>query len=348
MPNIITGFCREVVIFTAMQLNKNIKIFFNYFLGPLLFAWLAFSIYRQIRHQPQLEASWLQVKASFNSYKISYLIAALFLILVNWGVEAWKWKISVATFYPIKFIQAFKAVLSGVTFSVSMPNRVGEYLGRVLYLPEGSRLKTISVTLVGSFAQVLVTLGVGMAGLIVLRGPLLNAYPQIVIWYQFIFYGLLALILILILLYFNVAGAVFLFQRWVKSNKYLYLIESLRNFSVQLLLKILLLSLLRYGVFVVQYILIFYLFGVNVSVATVVSVMSVVFLAMAIIPSVALVEVGMRSEISLKLMGVFSANSLGIGLTSVTVWFINLIIPAIVGSLLILNIKIFAKRNGEV
>ena len=38
-----------------MQLGKNIKIFINYFLGPLLFVWLAFSIYKQILRQPQLE-----------------------------------------------------------------------------------------------------------------------------------------------------------------------------------------------------------------------------------------------------------------------------------------------------
>jgi predicted lipid-binding transport protein (Tim44 family) len=72
-----------------------------------------------------------------------------------------------------------------------------------------------------------------------------------------------------------------------------------------------------------------------------------IFLAMAIVPSIALVEIGVRGEISLKLMGMFSVNSLGIGLTSITVWFMNLIIPAIIGSVLLLNIKIFKKRNQE-
>jgi hypothetical protein len=94
--------------------------------------------------------------------------------------------------------------------------------------------------------------------------------------------------------------------------------------------------------------MLFYLFGVNVSVATIGWVMSVVFLAMAIIPSIALVEVGMRGEISLKLMGLFSANSLGIGLTSITIWFINLVVPAIIGSLLMLNLKLFKKRNERI
>ena len=330
-----------------MQVNKNIKIFLNYFLGPLLFIWLSLSIYHHIRNQPGLEASWQQIKGSLQSTQIFYLVAACILIIANWGLEAWKWKISVATVHPVSFWQAFKAVLSGVTFSVSMPNRIGEYLGRVLYLPEGSRLKTISVTLVGSFAQLLATLLAGAAGLIVLKKPLLEAYPNLVIWYQFILYGLLGLVVILSLIYFNVAGGVSLFHRWIPNKKYHYLVEALSSFDRKLLLQVLWLSLLRYLVFALQYILVFYLFEVRVPPLTIFLVMSVVFLALAIIPSITLVEIGVRGEVSLRLMGIFSSNALGIGLTSITLWFINLMLPAMVGSLLMLNLKMFRRRNGQ-
>jgi uncharacterized membrane protein YbhN (UPF0104 family) len=348
IPNIITGFCKEVVIFTAMQLNKSIKIFINYFFGPILFAWLAFSIYNNIKHQPQLSDSWLQIQHSFYSVKFILLIAALLLVFVNWGIEALKWKASVAMIQPIGFWQAFKAVLSGVTFSVTMPNRVGEYLGRVLYLPEGSRLKTISVTLVGSFAQLLTTLFVGILGLVILKKILLQTYPDLIIWYQVALYSLIAIVLVLALIYFNVSATVNIFNKWIRSQKYLYLVEALNSFHSKLLVRIILLSILRYLVFVVQYILIFYLFEVNVSALIIGWVMSVVFLAMAIVPSIALVEIGVRGEISLKLMGMFSNNSLGIGLTSITVWLINLVIPAIIGSLLLMNIKVFTRKGNAI
>jgi hypothetical protein len=328
-----------------MQMNKNIKIFINYFLGPLLFAWLSYSIYRQIVKQPQLEDSWLRIRQSFQSYKINYLIGAIFLITVNWGLEAWKWMISVRTFYPIKFMQAYKAVLSGVSFSVTMPNRIGEYLGRIVYLPEGNRLKTISVTLVGSFSQLLITVFAGTIGFIFLKSSLVGQFPQLKIWYQFILYGLILVLIIMGLVYFNVAGTVTLFNRWIKNKHYIYLIEALQNFHNKLLLRLLGLSLLRYMIFIIQYVLVFYLFEVNVSVTTIATVMSVVFLAMAVIPSIALVEVWLRGEISIKLMGLFSLNTLGIGFTSVTVWFINLILPAIAGSLLLLSLRVFKNEN---
>lgn len=343
IPNIITGFCKEGLFLLLVQMNKNIKIFSNYFLGPVLFAWLGYAIYRQILHQPQLEDSWIRIRQSFQSSKIGYLLAAVALVLVNWGLEAWKWRVCVKTIYPIGFWHSYKAVLSGVSFSVTMPNRIGEYLGRIMYLPEGRRLKTISVTLVGSFAQLLVTIIAGIAGLLVLKWELFGQFPQIKIWYQFIVYGLLIVAFIMLLVYFNVSGGVSLFNKWIRNAKYVYLIEALRSFKRFILIKILLLSFLRYLVFMMQYALVFYFFDVHVGAGAVLGVMSVVFLAMSVIPSIALVEVWLRGEISIQLMGIFSANALGIGFTSVTIWFINLILPAVIGSLLLLNMRIFRK-----
>ena len=328
-----------------MQLNKNIKIFINYLLGPLLFGWLAFSIYQQISKQPHLESSWLQIKQSFQSYKIFYLAAAICLIPVNWGLEALKWKISVNTTYPIRFIQAFKAVLSGVSISVTMPNRIGEYIGRMLYMPEGSRLRIISVTMVASMAQLFVTIITGIIGLIVIKQQLVGRIEGIRIWYQFILYGVIISAFVMALIYFNVSGAVKLFRRWIKAERYFYLIEALRLFNARLLLRLIFISFIRYTVFLIQYVLLFKLFEVNADTLDLMAVMSVVLLAMSVIPSIALVEVGLRNEISIQLVGLFSMNLLGISLTSVTVWFLNLILPAIAGSLLILNLRVFKKRN---
>lgn len=328
-----------------MQPGKNIKILINYFVGPALFIWLSFSIYRQVMHQDKLEQSWWQIRQSFQSYKIFYLVAAFLLIGVNWGLEAWKWKLSMKTVHPISFLQAYKGVLSGISFSVTMPNRIGEYIGRMMYLPEGSRLKTISVSLVGSFAQLLVTLVAGTAGLILMKELLLSHFVNFRIWSQFVIYGLVIVVILLLVLYFNVNAGLLFFRKWIRNQKYVYLVEALENFSKELLGKILVISFLRYCIFLLQYLLVFYLFEVNVSVGSVIMVMTVVFLAMAIIPSITLVEVWLRGEVIILLMGLFSRNTLGIGFTSVTVWFMNLIFPAIIGSLLLLNLRVFKKRN---
>jgi hypothetical protein len=188
----------------------------------------------------------------------------------------------------------------------------------------------------------------GMTGLFLLRTRLLEQFPGLVIWSQFILYGLLVLVVVLLFFYFNVAGLESVFRRRIRNQKYLYLVEALTDFGTPLLSRLLLLSVLRYLVFLTQYVLLFYLFDVQVPIMTILLVMSVVFLAMAIIPSITLVEVWLRGEVIILLMGMYSANVLGIGFTSVTVWFINLILPAIAGSLLLLNLRIFKKRNEPV
>ncbi len=145
--------------------NKNIRVFINYFLGPVLFIWLSYSIYHQLQQQPDLEKSWQHIRESFNSGMIWNLAAVLVLMLVNWIIETFKWKLAVQKIQEVGFFTAFKAVLSGVSFSVTTPNRVGEYLGRVLYMNEGNRLKAISLTITGSISQLIVTLLMGLSGI---------------------------------------------------------------------------------------------------------------------------------------------------------------------------------------
>ena len=328
-----------------MQLNKNIKIFFNYFLGPLLLVGLAFSIYRQILHQKNIETSWLHIKNSFQSVKIWNVLLVTILMFTNWGIEAKKWQLSVASIYPISFIKAFKAILSGVSFSVILPNRIGEYLGRLAYVPEGNRLKSISVTLVGSISQLYVTMVFGVIGFMFLKDQLIGQSVISDIVYRFVLGGFWLAFLLLTVIYFKISVIEKLFEKWLKNSSYLYLIESLRTFNVQLLLRILLLSFLRYLVFLVQYFLLFSLFDIALPFVIVGSVVSVLFLILAIIPSIALVEVGLRGEISLQLMGMFTTNVLGVGLTVASIWFINLVLPAIAGSILFLGIKVFKRKN---
>ncbi|GAC1418482.1 MAG: lysylphosphatidylglycerol synthase domain-containing protein [Flavisolibacter sp.] len=287
----------------------------------------------------------MHIKQSFYSYKFTYLLVAFALIFLNWGLEAFKWRISLASVYTIGWWQAFKAVLSGVSFSVSMPNRVGEYFGRMMYMPEGNRLKIISISLVGSFAQLLITVLFGIIGLLLLKNLLINEISGILIWYRFIIYGLTTTCFLMMVVYFNIAGSVEQLKRWFKNERFAYLVDGLHNFKLRLLIRLLMISFMRYIVFIIQYALIFSLFDVHLPLLVILETMSVIFLTLALIPSIALIEVGLRGEISIKLIGLFTTNTLGIGLTSVTVWFINLILPAIIGSFFILNMKVFNRKN---
>lgn len=329
--------------------NRRFKYFINYFLGPLLFIWLSYSIFNQIRQQPGLEQSWQHIRDSFNSSRIWLLLAVLLLMLVNWSIETVKWKLAVQRIQSVDFFTALKAVLSGVSFSVMTPNRVGEYLGRVLYMEEGKRLKAISLTIAGSISQLIVTLVMGLGALLVLQKPVLDNGMITAFWMKMMIYGVLGAVMILTLFYFRLAWLVRWVDRLPGSRRYAWLLESLEHFNATLLLQLLSLSTLRFIVFIIQYYLLFRLFDVDVSWWQGWWAVSLSFLVMAVIPTIALItDLGLRGKVSLQLLGMFSSNQLGISLTAVSIWFINLIIPAIAGSLLILSIrKIFKNKNGQ-
>jgi Lysylphosphatidylglycerol synthase TM region len=334
-----------------MKLSRNIKIFFNYILGPVLFVWLSFSIYLQIRNQENIGTAWKHIRDSVYSTAIWQLAAVVLLMLVNWGIEAYKWKISVQNIQPISFGKAFKAILSGVSFSVTTPNRMGEYVGRLLYMEEGNRLRTISLTMVSSISQLIITLLMGLTGLIVLL-PALKKSDMVSgidssLWLQVIIYGVAAVLLILTLFYFRLGLITRLFEKFSGSRRYIYLVKALEDVHATLLLRLLSLSLLRFTVFCIQYYLLFRLFDVGIGWWQSFWSVSIAFLVLAVIPSFAIAELGIRGRINLKILGLFSVNHLGITIATVSVWLINLIVPAVIGSVLILSIKVFKNRNEK-
>jgi len=329
--------------------NKRFRYFINYFLGPLLFIWLSYSIFRQISNQPGLEQSWQHIKNAFDTQRVWLLLAVMLLMLVNWSVETIKWKLAVQRVQKIDFVTALKAVMSGVSFSVMTPNRVGEYLGRVLYMEEGKRLKAISLTITGSISQLIITLLMGFISLLMLAERITESGMITTFWFRMVIYGVLGALVILTLFYFRLAVLVKWIDRLPVMRKYTWLLDTLENFNATVLLQLLSLSAIRFVVFIIQYFLLFRLFEVEVSWWQGWWAVSLSFLVMAVIPTIALfTDLGLRGKVSLQLLGLFSSNQLGISLTALSIWFINLIIPAVVGSLLILSIrKIFKNKSDK-
>ena len=330
-----------------MKLNKNSKLFINYFLGPLLFIWLSWTMYRLINKQPKIEAAWEGIRQSFHSPLVWNIVAVFILMIVNWSIEAIKWKIAVRPVQQVGFLKAFRAVLSGVSFSVSMPNRVGEYLGRVLYMDEGNRLKTISITIVASISQLIITLLMGCTGWLFMRSAIEEKQLVSSIWFQVILYGMMAATIVLTLFYFRLSWIIKWVDRLPGNSRFAYLVRALEDFSATLLLRILSLSALRFVVFIIQYYMLFRLFDVDISWWQAFWAVSVSFVVMAVLPSITLIEPVQRGTVMVMILNLYSLNTLGIGFAATGIWLINLIIPAGIGSLLILSIKKIYKDNNE-
>lgn len=331
--------------------NKNIKIILNYVVGPALFCLLAFSIYRQIQRQPNWEQSLQQIVKAFDSVAAWKLAAVLLLMMVNWGIEARKWQLVITRVQRISWVKCLKATFTGTTLAFFTPNRMGEYVGRVLYIEEGKRIQAVSLTIVCSMAQLLVTLVLGTIGLLIIRGEMLSGGKEtssVVFWLNAVLYVSLLGAGFLTLLYFRLSWLIRWIERIPRIEKWVRHIRVLDNFNATVLSRILSLSVARYLVFALQYYLLFQVFGVVLNGWQVFWSVSVVFLVLAIVPSIALVtELGVRWKTSVEVVQLFSSNAVGILATSLAVWIINLVIPALIGSLLILNIRLFNYKQEQ-
>jgi uncharacterized membrane protein YbhN (UPF0104 family) len=330
-----------------MKLNRNSKIFINYFLGPLLFIGLSWALYGQIKKQPNIETTLEGIRQSLNSPLVWNIVAVIALMFVNWSIEAIKWKIAIRPVQSVSFLKAFRAILSGVSFTVIMPNRVGEYLGRVLYMDDGNRLKTISVTIVSSISQLIITLLMGCLGWLFMQPVIEEKQLVSSPWSQVILYGMIAVIIVLTLFYFRLSWIIRWVDRLPGSKRFAYLVKVLEDFNATLLLRLLSLSALRFVVFIVQYYLLFRLFEVDISWWQAFWAVSVSFVVMAVIPSITLVEPVQRGFVMGTIVMLYNPNVIGIGFTATGIWFINLIVPAAIGSLLILGITKMKKIKNE-
>jgi len=188
----------------------------------------------------------------------------------------------------------------------------------------------------------------GCIGIIVLFPKIGGAQIISSIGVKVILYGVIATLLLLTLFYFRLPLLIKWIDRLPGSRRYAYLVKDLEDFNATLLLQLLSLSAVRFIVFIVQYYLLFRLFDVQISWWQVLWTISVSFLILAIIPTIALIELFQRRMVVTTLVGLYSSNELGITFTTAGIWFINLIVPAIIGSLLILSIKkIFTNKDEK-
>ena len=160
------------------------------------------------------------------------------------------------------------------------------------------------------------------------------------------FYGILFFLVVLFIICY--AAIPFFANKLAKVSffsKYVFLLESIQTIPKQLLLQLALISGVRYLVFLLQYVLIFNLCGVVIDAPTLMALTSILFLILAIIPTLTLAELGIRGKVSLLLFGIYSTNKWGILAAAGGIWLLNLIIPACLGGLILLRLQYFRKRS---
>jgi hypothetical protein len=287
---------------------------------------------------------------------INGLLLIFVLMVVNWSIETLKWQKLISKIERISFRKALQSVLSGITVSIFTPNRTGEFIGRAFTLKNEEPGKAVLLTIIGSLSQLLVTILVGTIALAFSYRNYLPAGTNLPGWAHLgMISGIVVLNISLISFFFNVpVFGLSIKNLFRKPNSrmvsYLKVISSL---SRKELLWVYLLSLARYVFFSFQFYLMFRLFGIHLPLEAAIFIIPLIYLALAVIPTFALSELGVRGSISIFLIGGYYLSNSGVSisekeslviiLAAGVLWVINLAIPAILGIPFVFKLQFFRK-----
>lgn len=261
-------------------------------------------------------------------------LAAVFLFLpFNWLIESLKWKMMTIHIQKLSLKFSIQAVLAGISTGFFTPNRVGEMVGRILFLKPENRKSGVTLSLVNSITQNIIMTFCGIPACIVFfsvtSGKMkfnLNLYLLMV-----------GLFLIgLCLLYFFLPKLSKLLKKSRLAPKIKEFSDCLSAFSFSELIRIMLISLFRYVVFCIQFSFMLRFFGVELSSWQMLISIPTTYLFVTFTPSFAFSEVAVRGSLAVLIIGTFSNQTVGVALAGMCIWLVNFVIPMLVGSVVMM------------
>ncbi|MBP6870584.1 MAG: flippase-like domain-containing protein [Bacteroidales bacterium] len=335
--------------------SAKIRKYVNFLLRAVIIILTYGFIYHQIFLENKLDDLSDVFLRLAERQDVKWILALMMLLMfINWGIESFKWKLLISRIEHVSFFRSFKAVMAGISVSLFMPNRTGDYLGRVFILEKGNHVEGIFSTIIGSFAQMIITFGIGLLCLLTFTDHYFRESLNIG---EYMFMSLVFLVPVmvfaLIMIYLKVGVLAeflsrFLPGRWPRLKKNAAIFS---RYSAGELSRVLLLSFLRYIVFSTQFYILIRVFGAPVPAAEGFVLIPVIYLAMALVPTFALVELGVRGTVSLFIFGLYFEKAgivdpqilLAPLAASSLLWLINLVLPAVIGTFFVFSLKFFRK-----
>lgn len=329
-----------------VQINKAVQDY----LWPLL--WITVSILSFVYIVSlcfEIDFSSLR-RVELNSLSQWLLVGAVVLLIpLNWGIEVLKWRFSMKDLHPLSWAQSAKATLAGASISMWMPNRIGEYVGKLFYLPLRKKADGLGASLLVSYTQFIANLLLGVLVLL----PLANRLgPEL---YNIISIGLPAAFVLIIL------AGLFIVKARIKIGKRnpLHVVKGLinlfQNYPLIRIVQMIGISMLRFAVFSVQFALLLRLFGAENPFSEMLLFIPLIFALQTVIPASAISGLGIRGALSVYFLSIVGMAEAIILAGTYTLWLVNVLFPGLVGYFFLIKaphagrIKVrFKKRLGWV
>lgn len=252
---------------------------------------------------------------------------AMLLVFPNIWFAYRKWVVILAyANIESSLITRIQSFFAGIVTGLLTPNMIGNFIGRQYYFNEEHRPVIIGLTIIGNFAQFIVSLVFGLISVSILSELL------IVPGYDIGLIGILVTIISLATYFFIEVFVGALGKSTAEKLK----LGLRKNRIVRV--RLLLLSAARFTVFTIQFGLFLFAFGVKLDWTLILAIWQV-YMVTLLVPSLFLGKLGIKETISLVILGAIGANDYAILFASLIVWFVNTLFPAMLGLLV-------CKRKG--
>lgn len=292
-------------------------------------------LYKQVFSNTDLKIALQSLKTNLIDGR-GWFMMVLILTCVNWTLETIKWRSLVNRLDKIGFRRAFLGILLGISFSLFTPNRLGEYGGRVLVLKH-HRLAAIVSTLIGSYSQIVANMSIGGLALLIFLWKYMHVHIYYIVALSSV-YACLAIFLFVS--YFNIDIVSVLFRKYSIFKKISEYVDIVKKYSISDLRNLLLLSFGRYGIYCMQFYLLLKVFKTGLKFSDGIVLIPNVFFVQGILPTMAIFDVSLRGQVAVQFISDYAQGEMfQVVAASLVLWFINLIVPSLIGGFFALFFK---------
>ncbi|MDX1828915.1 MAG: hypothetical protein R3342_05135 [Lutibacter sp.] len=297
----------------------------------IVIAALYFIYYKLVFNQLFSVAQLKQQLYFLFTYKL-WIIILLFLFTdANWFLEIFKWKKLVSVEKKITFFEAYEQCLGSLTASLITPNRIGEYGAKALYFTKKLRKKIMVLNLIGNLSQLTITFLFGFFGLLFLVFNYSFEFPKLNLIKLAIF------LLVIFILFFGIKKTNLFTSIKTYLAKFIFYINKIPK---SIIFSTLFYALVRYLVFSHQFYFLLRLLGVQTPYLDTMSLIFAMYFIASLIPSLSLFDWAIKGSVAIWLFSLVNLSVLTIVTVTTFMWILNFAIPAVLGSIFVLNFKI--------
>lgn len=253
---------------------------------------------------------------------------------INISLESFRWKYLLSSFSGYSFFDSLKMVIVSFAAGGATPMKIGEHGGKIVYMKKDDHATGIMASLYGSYLNSAVLLLIAAFTV-----PFLLTYKKITLPISAGFSKTVLILLIFIFLTVSYFLVIFLFKqikKKISNTGWAVKTEFFENFKLKRALPLFFMTLLRIMTYNVQLYIWFRFFNISCPVSTFFLLSPAYFAIITLIPAIFLLDLGIRGSVGLFLFLSLCGNTAAVISAIFSLWFINVAIPVLWGSLLLL------------